>query len=68
MNDIYGNQDPRNIPNYTIGDAARYLKIPRATIRAWIVGREYLVVDGTKNFPPLIETLPTKPRLLSLRN
>jgi hypothetical protein len=43
MNDIYGGKNPRDIPNYSIGDAAHYLKIPAATIRSWTVGRNYPV-------------------------
>ncbi|MDJ1175278.1 hypothetical protein [Roseofilum capinflatum] len=41
--DIYGGKDPRNIPNYSIGDAARYLKIPSSTIRSWVAAYTYKV-------------------------
>jgi hypothetical protein len=26
MSDLYGRKDPRTIPSYSIGDAARYLR------------------------------------------
>lgn len=66
--DIYGGQDPRTIPSYSTGDAARYLKIPASTIRAWTVGRKYPVVDGQKQFRPLIETTEKQPLRLSFIN
>ena len=46
MNDLYGGLDPRNIPAYSIGDAARYLRIPSSTIRSWTVGHSYQIKDG----------------------
>lgn len=68
MIDIYGGQDPRDIPTYSIGDAARYLRIPPGTIRSWTMGRNYLVTDGEKFFQPLIPIKKQKPRLLSFTN
>ena len=68
MIDIYGGQDPRDIPSYSIGDAARYLRIPPGTIRSWTMGRNYLVTDGEKFFQPLIPIKKQKPRLLSFTN
>src|SRR3712207_785505 len=38
---LYGGRDPREVPAYTIGDAARYLHMPAATLRSWFVGRTY---------------------------
>lgn len=68
MLDIYGGQDPRNLPNYSAGDAARYLNIPTATIRAWTVGYRYPVTDGKKLFRPLIELKQNKPPRLTFIN
>jgi uncharacterized protein (DUF433 family) len=39
MSDIYGGRDSRDVPAYGMTEAAKYLKIPPATLRAWIVGR-----------------------------
>lgn len=50
MNDLYGGKDPREIPADSIGDAARYLRIPSSTIRAWTVGYRYRVSKIGKNF------------------
>lgn len=70
MSDLYGGFDPRNIPTYSIGDAARYLRIPSSTIRSWTIGYSYPVKDGSNFFRPLID-LPlgnNKPYLLSFTN
>lgn len=68
MVDIYGGKDPREIPTYTIGSAARYLDIPAATIRSWTVGRKYRVNDRSKEFFPLIEVKQKKPLRLTFTN
>jgi uncharacterized protein (DUF433 family) len=31
-------QDPRNTPSYRLNEAAHYLRIPKATLRSWLVG------------------------------
>lgn len=62
---FYGD-DPREIPLYTLPQAAHYLKIPFVTLKSWVKGREYVVNKGhqLKFFKPVI-TLPSKnlPRL-----
>lgn len=70
MSDLYGGLDPRNIPTYSIGDAARYLRIPSSTIRSWTIGYSYPVKDGSSFFHPLIELSKgkNKPYLLSFTN
>lgn len=35
---LYGGEDPREIPNYTIAEVASYLSVPRSTVRAWSKG------------------------------
>jgi uncharacterized protein (DUF433 family) len=32
-------QDPRNTPSYRLSEAAHYLRIPKATLRSWLVGQ-----------------------------
>ena len=68
MTDLYQGKNPRDIPTYTIPDAARYLRIPVGTIRSWTVGRSYPVAEGTNFFAPLIAIPEEKPRLLSNTN
>jgi uncharacterized protein (DUF433 family) len=64
MNDLYGGKDPRTIPSYSIGDAARYLRIPSSTIRSWTVGYPYRVKDGSNFFSPLIDIPKRKTSIL----
>ncbi|MDE0058119.1 MAG: DUF433 domain-containing protein [Defluviicoccus sp.] len=52
--------DPRELPAYTISEAAHYLSLPAATIRYWSVGR-----DG---HAPLIAAPEGSPTLLSFLN
>lgn len=68
MNDLYGGVDPRQIPTYSIEDAARYLRIPQGTIRSWIIGRRYSTIEGSRRFQPLIPVGHHKPTLLSFTN
>jgi uncharacterized protein (DUF433 family) len=68
MTNLYGSTDPRDIPTYSIGDVAGYLRIPAATIRSWTVGLHYPVADGERFFRPLIPIADRKPRLLSFTN
>jgi uncharacterized protein (DUF433 family) len=37
--DVWNQADPRDIPAYTIPEAAHYLCIPKATLRAWVLGQ-----------------------------
>lgn len=55
MVDVYGGDDPRNIPAYSIFEAARYLLIPVGTLRSWLLGRHYRVRGIKKFFKPLID-------------
>ena len=68
MTELYGGTDPRDIPTYSMSDAARYLRIPKGTIRSWTIGRKYPTTNGSKFFKPLITISNTKPRLLSFNN
>lgn len=52
--------DPRELPAYTISEAAHYLAVPAATIRYWSVGRD--------RYAPLIEVPAHAPTLLSFLN
>ena len=58
----------RHVPVYTVAEAAHYLQIPVATLRSWVLGRDYPVADGTKRFQPVIEIADRKRRRLSFIN
>lgn len=54
--DPYRGRDPRQIPAYTLFDAARYLRIPEQTIRNWAYGYPYATrTSGKRHTAPLIE-------------
>ena len=61
-------QDPREIPTYTISEAAHYLLIPVATLRSWTVGRYYPVRAGKRRFKPVITVSQEHPAMLSFVN
>lgn len=64
----FDSTDIRHQPAYTVAEAARYLKLPAATLRAWTVGRHYPVADGPAHFQALIQPARAKPPLLSFYN
>ncbi|NMG60289.1 DUF433 domain-containing protein [Geitlerinema sp. P-1104] len=59
---------PQHLPNYSIPQAAHYLRIPEATVRTWVKGRQYPTKDGNKTFQPLIEPPQVRPQRLSFIN
>ena len=61
-------QDPREIPTYTISEAAHYLLVPLATLRSWTVGRYYPVQEGKRLFSPVIAVPQRNPAMLSFVN
>lgn len=68
MVDVYGGYDPRNIPAYSIFEAARYLLIPVGTLRSWLLGRHYRVRGIQKYSKPLIELPNSEIKQLSFTN
>ena len=60
--------DVRHQPAYTLAEAARYLKLPQATLRTWVLGRDYPVADGQGRFKALIKPARGKPPTLSFYN
>jgi len=62
------NIDLRNQPAYTLAEAARYLKLPGATLRSWAVGRPYPKAGGVERFQPLLQPSQKQPPLLSFWN
>lgn len=59
------NIDPRDQPAYTLAEAARYLKLAPATLRAWVAGRPYPKAGGVARFQPLIRPPHLQPPILS---
>ena len=65
---VASRRDPRELPAYSIPEAAHYLGIPIATLRSWLIGRRYPVADGEKYFQPVIDIADRKRRQLSFIN
>jgi uncharacterized protein (DUF433 family) len=60
--------DPRHQPAYPLTEAARYLKLPAATLRAWTLGRPYPTTRGKSQFRPIIRPASGQPPILSFSN
>lgn len=52
--------DPRELPTYTVAEAAHYLSVPNATVRYWATGQG--------EYESLIDVPVSKPTLLSFLN
>jgi len=66
--DLYGGRDPREVPAYTIPDAAHLAGVPEPTLRSWVSGRSYPTQQGSKYFAPLLERPDISLPLLSFVN
>jgi uncharacterized protein (DUF433 family) len=51
---VYGGRSPREIPIYTVSEAAHYLRIPENTIRSWVYGRGYPTSGGLRRARPIV--------------
>jgi uncharacterized protein (DUF433 family) len=58
----------RDVAAYLLAEAARYLRLPAATLRSWVLGRIYPRAEGRAEFPPLIRPASRRPPLLSFSN
>ncbi|HXF39992.1 MAG TPA: DUF433 domain-containing protein [Blastocatellia bacterium] len=65
---LYGGEDPRELPSYSIRETAHYLRIPVATLRSWVMGRYYPTEQGQRRFAPIIALPDPKKPLLSFVN
>ncbi len=67
--DIYGGKDPRDVAAYTVGEAARYLRLPRGTLLHWVAGQPSRGRDGSpRRTPRVFRPATTKPLMLSFWN
>jgi uncharacterized protein (DUF433 family) len=67
-NDRNATASARDVPSYTLAEAARYLRLPTATLRSWVLGRVYPTAEGSGRFPPLIQPASRQPPLLAFSN
>jgi uncharacterized protein (DUF433 family) len=61
-------QDLRELPAYSLTEAARYLRMPEATLRSWVVGRSYPTTAGQRFFRPVIRLPKIRLPVLSFVN
>ena len=61
-------RDPRDVPSYSISEAAHYLSIPVATLRSWVLGASYKQNGETRKFQRVIELPSKRENLLSFFN
>jgi len=60
--------DPRLVPAYSVAEAAHYLRMPKETLRSWVVGRLYPVAGQPKRSRSLIHLDDHKGQYLSFIN
>lgn len=60
--------DIRNQPAYGPAEAARFVRLPVATLRSWMAGRRYPKGDAEATFQPLIRPASQQPLQLSFYN
>jgi uncharacterized protein (DUF433 family) len=65
---VAGIGDPRELPAYTISEAAQYLSIPKATLRSWVMGATYRKNGIRKHFKSVIRLPVADSQLLSFFN
>jgi uncharacterized protein (DUF433 family) len=56
-----GIRDRRELPQYSISEAAMFLDIHPATLRSWIFGRKYLAQGESRFWEPLIQPAARNP-------
>lgn len=62
--DPYEGRDPREVPAYSVAEAAHYLTVPENTVRSWVLGRSFPAKSGRRRSSPLVK--PAEPRSNSL--
>jgi hypothetical protein len=60
--------DDLDLAAYAFAEAARYARLPVATLRAWALGRHDPTSEGGGCFTPLIRPASRQPPLLSFSN
>ena len=66
--DIYGGKLPRELPLYPVAAAARIIRMNKATLRTWVLGRSYQTREGRKEWPALVRIADPKGQRLSFAN
>lgn len=62
------NRDPRDLPNYTLPEAARWLGLVPNTLRVWLRGQDYTTKGGRRRAQPVVHPARLDPPGLSFWN
>ena len=65
---IFNTADPRDIPAYSISEAAHYLGVPTSTLRSWFAGQTYHHDGERRQFHAVIRPADPKSHSLSFSN
>lgn len=60
--------DPRDVPNYTLAESARWLDMKPNTLRGWLRGQDYRTRSGMRRAAPVVLPAATEPLGLSFWN
>jgi uncharacterized protein (DUF433 family) len=66
--DLYGGKDLISLPRYSIPQAAHHLRLPRGTVRSWVVGRNYPTMNGQRRSTRIVIPADPKGQVLSFSN
>ena len=66
--DIYAGRDPRDVPAYSLAEAAGYLRLPPTTLRQWVLGQKYRTSSGERRTPAVIPIADAGSSTLSFWN
>jgi uncharacterized protein (DUF433 family) len=66
--DIYGSRDPRDVPAYSVLEAASFLRLPPTTLRQWVQGGLYRTRTGQRRARPVIRVPAGQPPALTFWN
>ena len=61
-------RDPRDVANYSLGEAAHWLGLVPETLRKWLRGQNYSTKGGTRHARPVVHPAGSEPLGLSFWN
>lgn len=67
-NQLSDKRDPRDLPNYTLSEAARWLGLVENTLRVWCRGQDYVTKAGKRRAHPVVHPAGVQPLGLSFWN
>ncbi len=65
---LYKDLDPRDVPIYSVAEAAHHLQVPHGTLSSWFAGAVYSTQRGKKRAPAVIRPATRTPLTLSFWN